>query len=122
MIIRCNPKCRKSDGFTDGSLDVDSDNVICNECGEVLEGVSSYAKLSMKTIGDIIRSKNRKAFMFPCLTCDNNVEAMFAEGVLVGKRCSQELGPCKLNVTEHMIKAVEETQKILAKADEDESE
>jgi ribosomal protein L37AE/L43A len=111
MIVRCNQGCKKSDGFTDGSLDVDSNEAICNECGETLNTVSSYAKLSMKTNGDILRSKNRKAFMFPCQTCDTNVEAQFINGILVGKNCSNNFEGCKINVTEHMSKAIEEVQK-----------
>ena len=122
MIVRCNPKCRESDGFTDGSLDIDSNDVICNECGEVLPDISEYSKLSMKTNGDIIRSKNRKAFMFPCLTCDNNVEAQFLNGILVGKNCSNNQEGCKINTTQHMIKAIEETQRVLDKVQENDSE
>jgi len=122
MIVICNPKCKKSDGFTDASLDIDADDVICNECGEVLTGVSSYSKLSMKANGDIIRSKNRKAFMFPCQVCENNVEAQFLNGVLVGKECVNNQIGCKINVTKHMIVAIEETQKKLEKVEIDESE
>jgi len=122
MIVRCNPKCRKSDGFTDGSLDVDANEVMCNECGEVIREISPYAKLSMKTIGDIIRSKKKKAFMFPCQTCDEHVETQFINGLLVGKNCSNNQEGCKINVTEHMVKAIEETQKVLQKAEDNESE
>jgi len=122
MIVRCNPKCRNSDGFTDGSLDVDTDEVMCNECGEVLKGISPYAKLSMKTIGGIIRSKKKKAFMFPCKTCDEHVEAQFVNGVLVGKSCTNNQDGCKINITEHMVKAIEETQKVLKKAEANDAE
>ena len=122
MIVRCNPKCKKSDGFTDGSLDVDSNNVICNECGEVLQTVSSYAKISMKANGDIIRSKRRKAFVFPCNTCEDDVETQFVNGVLVGKVCPNDQKGCKINVTQHMVVAIEETQRILEKVEANESE
>ena len=122
MIVRCNPKCRYSDGFTDASLDVDSNEAMCNECGEVLKDVSEFTRLAMKTNGDIIRSKNRKAFMFPCLTCDKSVEAQFAGGVLVGKACQNNQEGCKINVTEHMIAAVRESQKALKEVGVDEQE
>jgi hypothetical protein len=122
MIVRCNPKCKSSDGFTNGSLDVDSNEVICNECGDILKSVSSYSKLSMKTTGDIIRSKHRKAFMFPCQICDLNVEAQFINGILVGKVCPNDQVGCKINVTEHMVRAMEETRSRLEKVEADESE
>ena len=112
MIVRCNQGCRKSDGFTDGSLDVDSGDVICNECGENLAGISEYAKLAMKANGDVVRSKKKKAFMFPCNTCDTNVEAQFVAGILVGKGCSKGGTGCQINITEHMVKAIKETQKV----------
>ena len=112
MIIRCNPKCKKSDGFTDGSLDLDTNDVICNECGDVVNTVSSYAKISMKANGDIIRTKRRKAFVFPCNTCEDDVETQFVNGVLVGKECVNNQEGCKINVTQHMVVAIEETQRV----------
>lgn len=112
MIVSCNQGCRKSDGFTNGSLDVESGEVICNECGEDLSSISEYAKLAMRANGDIIRSKKKKAFMFPCNTCDIDVEAQFVSGVLVGKACPKGGTGCRINTTEHMVKAIEETQRV----------
>ena len=60
--------------------------------------------------------------MFPCQVCENNVEAQFLNGVLVGKECMNDQVGCKINVTEHMIVAIEETQKKLKKVEADESE
>ena len=122
MIVRCNPKCKKSDGFTDGSLDVDTNDVICNECGEVVRAVSSYAKISMKANGDIIRTKRRKAFVFPCNTCEDDVETQFVNGILVGKSCPNNQEGCRINVTQHMVVAIEETQKVLEKVETNETE
>ena len=82
MIVRCNPGCRLNDGMTSASLDVDSNQAICDECGIEIENVSSYSKLSMKKNGDVLRSKNRKAFVFPCQTCDESVEASIVNGVV----------------------------------------
>jgi|TARA_Y100000034_G_C6828133_1_gene373565 hypothetical protein len=122
MILRCNKECKLSDGVTDGSLDVDSNDVICNECGEVLGDVSPYAKLALKANGDILRSKNKKAFVFPCNTCEQDVETQFVNGVLVGKGCKNDQVGCQINITEHMVKAIEETQKVLSKADKNDAE
>jgi len=122
MIIRCNPKCKKSDGFTDGSLDVDTNDVICGECGDVVQTVSSYAKISMKANGDIIRTKKKKAFVFPCNTCEDDVETQFVKGILVGKECPNDQKGCKINITQHMVVAIEETQRVLEKVESNESE
>lgn len=111
MIVRCNKLCKLSDGTTDASLDIETNNAICNECGEVLDGVSKYSKLSMKTTGDIIRTKKKKAFVFHCQTCDDHVETTFLNSKLVGKNCSDSGNNCKINVTKHMIKAVQDAEK-----------
>jgi len=111
MIVRCNVGCKISDGITDASLDVESNTVVCNTCGDNLDTISSYTKLSMKTNGDILRSKNKKAFVFPCTTCSKQVEASMQSGVLVGKNCPQEQKGCKLNITKHMERAIELSEK-----------
>lgn len=115
MLVNCNIKCHTT---VDARLNVDTNDVICGECGCVLDGVSEYSKLSMKTNGDVLRSKNRKAFVFPCKTCDKQVEASFKGSVLVGKACDQEGTPCKINITTHMAKAIEETATYLGKLEE----
>lgn len=117
MLVKCNPLCKLSDGTTDASLDVDANEAVCNQCGEIVKHVSKYSKLSMKTNGDVLRSKNRKAFMFPCQTCDKQVEAAFVNSKLVGKGCSNGGEGCKINITEHMIKAIEETSLYLSKVE-----
>ena len=110
MLVRCNPKCKLSDGMTDGSLDVDSDSAICNNCGEELETVSSYLKKSMKQNGDIMRSNKRKAFVFSCKTCDKDVETIFKTGRLVGKTCSDGQKSCKIDITTHMTRVIMENE------------
>jgi hypothetical protein len=118
MIVRCNQKCRLSDGTTSASLDVDENRAICDQCGEELTNVSSYSKISMRKNGDILRSKNRKAFMFPCLTCERSVEATTKMGVVVGRLCENEQKGCKIDITEHMVCAIENSE-IIAKKIED---
>jgi hypothetical protein len=110
MILRCNQGCRKSDGTTDGSLDVGLNEVICNSCGDTLADVSDYAKLSMKTSGDIRRNSTRKAFVFPCNSCDGMVEAAVIAGRLVGKSCPDNTS-CKINITETMASTIERIQR-----------
>ena len=98
MILKCNQGCRKSDGTTDGSLDVDLNQVMCNNCGDALLNVSEYAKLSLKASGDVKRNLLRKAFVFPCGSCKKKVEAMVVEKRLVGKGCFDNTA-CHISVT-----------------------
>jgi hypothetical protein len=107
MIVRCNVSCKLNGGTTDVSLDVDENKAICNECGEEVVNISSYSKLSMKKNGDVLRSKNRKAFMFPCQTCNMDVEASVVSGVVIGAQCPNSGKGCKINITKHMVCAIE---------------
>jgi hypothetical protein len=109
MLLRCNKGCKKSDGNTEGSLNIDTNDVECKLCGEVLSDVSQFTKISMKNIGDIKRNNNKKAFIFNCNTCSKPVEAEINVGKVTGKGCSS--GECKINITSFMIKAIEESQK-----------
>ncbi len=106
MLVRCNSSCRKSNGQTDASLDVESDCIVCNTCGDTIDGLSDFCKISMKANGDIVRTKARKAFTFSCSGCNRMVEAKLSDGKLVGKLCSNDGKGCKINVTEAMMSAI----------------
>jgi len=108
MLVRCNPTCRRSNGQTDCSLDVDNNNAVCNTCGDVLPNISDFAKLSMKSSGDVIRNTKRKAFTFLCNTCDKQVQTCTKAGRLVGKNCPSNQSNCQINVTETMLIAISE--------------
>lgn len=108
MLVRCNPKCKESNGQTDCSLDIETNNAICNTCGDVLPDISEFSKLSMKTTGDIIRNTKSKAFTFPCNTCEKEVQAVMVNGILVGKNCPNNQSGCQINITETMATAVKE--------------
>lgn len=108
MILRCNQGCKLSDGTTDGSLNLETNEVICNTCGDPLKGISDFAKISMKNIGDIKRVNKKKAFVFPCKTCNKNVETEVAAGKVFGKGCQQST--CLINITEFMVKMIQQNQ------------
>ena len=109
MLVRCKDRCKLSDGQTDGLLDLETNKVMCNLCGEELSNISDFTKTSMKMNGEVIKSKKKKAFTFKCLTCNDDVEAAMVGGIVVGKACKQDQKGCKLNVTQHMVKALEIT-------------
>ena len=108
MLVRCNPKCKQSNGQTDCSLDVETNNAVCNTCGDILNDVSEFSKLAMKTNGDIIRNTKTKAFTFPCNTCDKKVQAAIVNGIVVGKNCPNNRSGCQINISEPMVAAVKE--------------
>lgn len=103
MLLGCPKTCKLQKTTTDASLDIVSNEAVCNDCGEIIP-VSSFAKNSMKITGDVIKEK-KKAFLFDCNTCKNKVEAQKTNGRIVGKGC--ETNNCMLNITKAMRVAIE---------------
>ena len=106
MLLQCNQGCKLSGGTTDGSLDLDSNEVICNNCGDVLNNISSFAKRTMKSNNDIKKAKI-KAFFFDCSTCRKKVDTFAKGGKLYGKDCKYK---CEFNVSKFMINSMEDIQ------------
>lgn len=104
MLIRCHKGCAFKKGTTTGSVDVEQDIVICNYCGDSIDGISSFAKKSMIQAGNVVKNDKRKAFQFDCLTCEKTVETELVSGELRGCDCDKQ---CKFNVSSFTISAME---------------
>ncbi len=104
MLLSCNPRCKKSDGKTDGSLDPDRNEVVCKTCGDDIINVSSFTKQIMKQNKDVITSV-KKAFMFDCKNCHKKVETTIIDGVAYGKNCQTK--NCTIVISEIMAGAIE---------------
>jgi ribosomal protein L34E len=103
MLIRCNRGCTLKNGTTTGSVDVDEDKVICDYCGDAIDGISSFAKQSMIRAGNVVKNDKRKAFQFDCVTCKETVETEIIAGELRGCDCD---GQCKFNVSSFTLAAM----------------
>tara|TARA_B100000131_G_C18078633_1_gene597363 strand:+ start:1206 stop:1535 length:330 start_codon:yes stop_codon:yes gene_type:complete len=104
MLLSCNKGCRINGGTTEGQLDLESHDVVCMVCDEILSDISPFCKDIMKSSGDIIRKRNEKAFVFNCLECGKNVETIMNNGIICGKDCSSD--SCNIKVTESMKEAI----------------
>lgn len=102
MLINCKPGCSGKKVTTNGSLDIEQDEVICTFCEEIIP-VSKFTKMTMKSQGDILKKDKRKPFQYSCLTCKKNVQTAVVNGNLVGLDCKKE---CKFNVSEFTIFAM----------------
>ena len=102
MLVNCKPGCIGKKVTTNAALDVDSNEVICDFCGESL-AVSSFVKNSMKQRGDIIRTDNRKSFQFECTQCNKKVQTKIVGDDLAGIDCD---GDCMINVSKFTIHAM----------------
>lgn len=90
MLINCDNKgCSKS---TEALLNVETNEVICQECGQPIKNISNIMKRTLKATGNIIRSNLKKAFMMACRTCNANREVVLdASTNTVCKVCGTEI-------------------------------
>ena len=56
MLVTCPKECKMGQSTSDASLDISSNEAVCNNCGIVVP-VSSFAKRSMEVNGDVIKEK-----------------------------------------------------------------
>lgn len=102
MLINCRPGCKNKKVTTNGSLDVEQDEVVCTYCNDVIPA-SKFIKMSLKNQGDILRQDNRKSFQFNCLTCKKKVQTVSDGNKLTGINCQ---GNCEFNVSKFTIHAM----------------
>lgn len=103
MLFNCKPGCSGKKITTTAKLDLESNEVICDLCGEILN-ISNFTKNSMKQRGEVIKNKKKKASQFDCLTCNKLVSTEVIDGKIIGENCR---GDCKFNISKFMIKAIE---------------
>lgn len=67
MLITCTTKgCLKAN---EAKLNTEDDKVYCEECGNVIENVTSYTKKALKSIGQIMRNRKKEPFQTYCENC-----------------------------------------------------
>jgi hypothetical protein len=90
MLINCTNKgCMKS---SNALLDEGTLEVICQECGKPIEGVSDAMKRTLKSFGQVVRTNERKAFTLACRNCRANREIVLNQNNdTVCKVCHKEI-------------------------------
>ena len=77
MLILCNNKgCMQQ---SNALLEEKNMEVVCQECGNEIAGISIAMKRTLKSFGQIVRSDQRKAFMLACKSCHANREIVLNE-------------------------------------------
>jgi hypothetical protein len=75
---------------SEAKLDVATGQVICDECGGVVAGVTEQFKNILKQNGQIVRSKAKQAFQTFCKNCKGNTDyAVDGDGKAFCKVCKQ---------------------------------
>ena len=70
VLINCTTKgCLKQ---SEAKLDRDTNEVICDECGNSVVGISLIMKRSLNSIGQVVRHKKAKPFQQRCTACNTN--------------------------------------------------
>ena len=71
MLLDCTKKgCMQK---TEAKLDVEKNEVICAECGSVIENITPFTKKALKSAGQILRSVNKKPFQVMCPNCKETI-------------------------------------------------
>jgi hypothetical protein len=89
MLITCTTKgCLK---HTEARLDRNSGEVICEECGNPIKGVTLFMKKGLQSIGQVLRNKNKQAFQAFCKNCNNNRSLYINENKAYCKVCNTQV-------------------------------
>jgi hypothetical protein len=108
MLINCKPGCTGKKVTTEGSLDVEQDEVVCTFCNEIIPA-SKFTKMNMKRQGDVIKRDSRKSFQFDCITCKKKVQTISDGNKLTGINCT---GSCQFNVSKFTVHAMNSVTKV----------
>lgn len=86
MLITCDNKgCYKT---TNALYDLESKNVICQECGNAVTNVSETMKRALSSFGQVVRTEQRKGFLMACKTCNANRQIVLNQhGDTICKQC-----------------------------------
>jgi hypothetical protein len=77
MLLNCTTKgCMKS---SEAKLDKTTGKVICEECGNPIDGITKYMIRCLDTCGQIMRSNTKEAFQSLCKTCNKN-QSLYVKG------------------------------------------
>lgn len=101
MLIGCKIGCKKQ-STTTIKLDLDKNEALCEECGEVIP-VSVFTKNSLKLQNKVYK-KAKDSLAYKCDTCNLVVPVNIVDGKVVGKNCSKD---CNFNLSVFTKNAIE---------------
>jgi len=89
MLITCTTKgCMAT---SEAKLDRDSGEVICEDCGNPIAGITPFMKKSLESVGQVLRSKAKQAFQAACKTCNQNRTLYVKEDKAYCKVCNTQV-------------------------------
>lgn len=104
MLVRCKEGCKQK-ATTNAVLDIETNQAVCEYCGDVLSHISDYGKAAMKNNGDVLKKKKAKPFTFRCTSCKQEQQAVSNNGLISGLNCKTPKD-CNFNISEYMKHSV----------------
>ena len=78
MLINCTTKgCLQQ---TEAKLDRDTQEVICEECGNPIQNITPFTKKILNSMGQILRSNTKKPFQAYCTQCNTHRSLFIKDG------------------------------------------
>ena len=111
MLITCtNIGCLQQ---TEAKLDINSNKVYCEACGKEITNLTESMKRILKSNGQVLRQKNKKAFQVYCSKCKENVDIVIDNKEAICSKCGNILKISQsfihsLNLMEAVEKEVED--------------
>lgn len=89
MLLTCTTRgCLKQ---SEAKLNKDTGEVICDECGNAIEGITKFMKKSLETSGQILRGTKKQAFRALCPNCKENKSLEVKDNKAYCKDCGTQV-------------------------------
>jgi len=76
---------------SEAKLDRESKEVICEECGNPIKGITPFMKKSLESVGQVLRSKMKQAFQSACKNCNQTRPLYVKEDKAYCKICNNQV-------------------------------
>lgn len=88
MLVNCTKKgCMQQ---TEAKLNRETGEVVCDSCGNPIKGVTEFAKKTLISIGQVLRSP-KTAFQAQCQNCKATRPLYMEEGKAFCKTCGTQV-------------------------------
>lgn len=84
-----NRGCMKT--TSDSLLDETTNEVICSECGRVIDGITEFTKRSMKGMGKIKKTQSKSSFAVECPKCKKQGQPIVINNKICCYNCKDPL-------------------------------
>lgn len=89
MLITCTTRgCLQQ---TEAKLDRKTQEVICEACGNPINGITAFMKKSLSDCGQVLRHNGKSAFMALCKKCNQQCDMYIKDEKAYCKNCDSQV-------------------------------